>query len=222
MSLTNYIWNGLQNLKLKDVITFGGILATSFISLRTLKYTKKNNNKSLYVNSITKERIASMGEFKEQVARYLSIISKYKLMKDKNENEIEGFIQDIEYRTMRIAFQLNPNSIEEEKLYNQLKKINSLIKYNLFYTNNENEKLYPTKLLNLIDDYRIEVSNFYNDYSEEKLIYSSLHINKKILSEFEKNFSKFLNKLVEQLSKDIRNHLKEEWSKIKNENEDSI
>ncbi|NEW00655.1 hypothetical protein GYH73_002185 [Bacillus megaterium] len=219
MEVIDYLWNSIKALKIKDFITIGGVLATSFISLKTLRHTKKNNSKSLFVNSITKERVESMGELKEQVARYLSTVARYSLIENNKNYSVDELVKEIEYTTLRIVFQLNPNNSDEEKIHNELRKINAIIKYRLLYMNNDNEKTYPTGLLNLIDDHAIEVTDFYSTYHNDRLIYSNIEVAKKILNRFQKNHPKLLEKTLDYLVKDIREHLKGEWNKIKTEAE---
>ncbi|NEW00543.1 hypothetical protein GYH73_001490 [Bacillus megaterium] len=141
MEVIDYLWNSIKALKIKDFITIGGVLATSFISLKTLRHTKKNNSKSLFVNSITKERVESMGELKEQVARYLSTVARYSLIENNKNYSVDELVKEIEYTTLRIVFQLNPNNSDEEKIHNELRKINAIIKYRLLYMNNDNENI---------------------------------------------------------------------------------
>lgn len=219
MEVIDYLWSSTKALKIKDFITIGGIFATSFISLKTLRHTKKNNSKSLFVNSITKERVESMSELKEQVARYLSTVARYSLIENNKNYSVDELVKEIEYTTLRIVFQLNPNNSDEEKIHNELRKINAIIKYRLLYMNNDNEKTYPTGLLNLIDDHAIEVTDFYSTYPNDKLIYSNIEVSKKILNHFQKNHPKLLEKTLDYLVKDIREHLKGEWNKIKTEAE---
>ncbi|PEZ66763.1 hypothetical protein CN372_04280, partial [Bacillus anthracis] len=127
----------LRGIKGKELITLLGIGATFFVSYKNYRNSKNSNDKNLYINSITKERVESMGEMKENIASYFALVSKFRIIEFEEMDKKGDFLKDLEYRTLKIAFQLNPDNLNEEKLYNEFNKINALIEYNLFYLEDE-------------------------------------------------------------------------------------
>lgn len=75
---------------------------------------------------MTKERIESMTELKEQVAKYLSLIRRYQIL-ELNTEEKASFLQELEYRKFKINFQLNEEKTNELEISSTLNHINALI-----------------------------------------------------------------------------------------------
>ncbi|AIY77747.1 hypothetical protein CN324_05265 [Bacillus anthracis] len=208
----------LRGIKGKELITLLGIGATFFVSYKNYRNSKNSNDKNLYINSITKERVESMGEMKENIASYFALVSKFRIIEFEEMDKKGDFLKDLEYRTLKIAFQLNPDNLNEEKLYNEFNKINALIEYNLFYLEDEKEEIYPVKLLNIIDKYKVTVADFYNDYEKDKNLVSKIELHKRVLIQFKKNHINLLEKIKEKLTEKLREHLQVEWNKAKSEN----
>ena len=208
----------LRGIKGKVLITLLGIGATFFVSYKNYRNSKNSNDKNLYINSITKERVESMGEMKENIASYFALVSKFRIIEFEEMDKKGDFLKDLEYRTLKIAFQLNPDNLNEEKLYNEFNKINALIEYNLFYLEDEKEEIYPVKLLNIIDKYKVTVADFYNDYEKDKNLVSKIELHKRVLIQFKKNHINLLEKIKEKLTEKLREHLQVEWNKAKSEN----
>ncbi|MEH7435758.1 hypothetical protein, partial [Bacillus thuringiensis] len=120
------ILEAFTNLETKDQFTFIGLLLTSGISLLTLVKTTRINRKAAYLNSVTKERIESMTELKEQVAKYLSLIQRYQIL-ELDIQERASFLQELEYRKFKIDFQLNEAKTNELEISITLNHINTLI-----------------------------------------------------------------------------------------------
>ncbi|QQN86688.1 hypothetical protein [Bacillus toyonensis] len=81
----NMIASEMDSLVAKDYITLIGLIITASISFITLCNSRKINNNTMYINSITKERIEPMSGLKEQVSRYLSLVSNYAFGKGSTE-----------------------------------------------------------------------------------------------------------------------------------------
>ncbi|MDN7243014.1 hypothetical protein QWY14_14455 [Planococcus sp. N028] len=207
----------ISSLEAKDYITISGLLITAVISLATLILTSRSNKKNLYMNSVTKERVTSMSELKEQVARYISTISNYNIINEYNEDEINLILKENEYRALRIMLQLNPDKSEEEDLYKEITKINSLIKYKHKIFDDEKRANNPKDLLKLIEVQNINISSFYENYFDELGNISAQQLNQKILVKFEEKYKHILGNLLANLISKIRIHLKKEWGKVKKE-----
>lgn len=206
--LLNTIATLVNSLEAKDYITLLGLIITASISLSTLLVSKKNNHKTMYVNSITKERVESMGELKEQVSRYLSVVSNYSSMSGSPDVEKKAFFQELDYRVNKIMLQLNQNNEFEEKILGDVIKINSLIKFKESILDCGSVDQQSQALLEIIKKYNIELSTFCNEYEG---------INGKVLLEFKENFSNILSLLISNVVSDFRKHFKNEWEKIKSE-----
>lgn len=209
----DYFLKIFQSLKGKDLITFIGIAATFIISYKNLKHLKLNNKKSLYVNSVTKERIESMGEMKENLANYFSLVSNFRMLN--LEESIQDYLKELEYRKLKIIFQLNPDNSEENVICDEFNKINKLVNYWVFYRNDDKEKIYPAKLLTIIDEYKINISNFYPEYFLDSTHLSKLELDRKMLGNFRARYFDYLEYVKYLLIQRIRTHLKEEWNKGK-------
>ncbi|PGH99656.1 hypothetical protein CN900_02450 [Bacillus anthracis] len=82
----------------------------------------------------------------------------------------------------------------------------------------EKEEIYPVKLLNIIDKYKVTVADFYNDYEKDKNLVSKIELHKRVLIQFKKNHINLLEKIKEKLTEKLREHLQVEWNKAKSEN----
>ncbi|MEH7538297.1 hypothetical protein V7167_29810, partial [Bacillus toyonensis] len=87
------LWQSFVELEVKDQITLVGLVTTFTVSSVTLWNTRRISKKTGFLNSITKERVESMGELKEQMAKYLSLIQKFPLEIFKDEKESVEFIR---------------------------------------------------------------------------------------------------------------------------------
>ncbi|MFP8644517.1 hypothetical protein ACLHWY_23505 [Priestia aryabhattai] len=201
--MLNNILEAFKTLEPKDQFTVGGIILTSVISLITLINTIRINWKSAYLNSVTKERIESMTELKEQVAKYLSLIRRYQLFELSTEDKAT-FLQELEYRRYKIDFQLNEKRNSEAKLSISLEHINKLI--------GVIEKVSGDISVERLKE-NLNKENFPLTYVEFEQENSALLNNveqKTILKDALENRIKNLNML-------LKSHLKTEWEKIKKE-----
>ncbi|WJE82185.1 hypothetical protein [Bacillus sp. DX3.1] len=197
------ILESFKNLEPKDQITFIGLVLTSVISLLTLINTIRINSKSAYLNSVTKERIESMTELKEQVAKYLSLIRRYQIL-ELNTEEKASFLQELEYRKFKINFQLNEEKTNELEISSTLNHINALIVVT--------ERVEgPVSIRDLKQSLVKEAFPIIHaDFEQEESTIINALEQKNILKSF-------LDNRLSNLKVSLKKHVKTEWEKIKKE-----
>lgn len=198
------LWNSFMSLEVKDRLTLIGLAITFTVGLINLFNTRRISLKTGFINSITKERIESMGELKEQMAKYLSLIQNFspEMLKDEKE-EIE-FIRAINYRRNKIDFQLNDTNEFEKGIVEDIKIINSVIVLII-----KNKSNVPVNIYSELEKY---------DLSMDKLKTTNQTINSNMdYEKFQDTLSEVLDKLSKNLVVSFKTHLKNEWEKIKKE-----
>lgn len=198
------LWNSFMSLEVKDRLTLIGLAITFTVGLINLFNTRRISLKTGFINSITKERIESMGELKEQMAKYLSLIQNFspEMLKDEKE-EIE-FIRAINYRRNKIDFQLNDTNEFEKGIVEDIKIINSVIVLII-----KNKSNVPVNIYSELEKY---------DLSMDKLKTTNQTINSNMdYEKFQDILSEVLDKLSKNLVVSFKTHLKNEWEKIKKE-----
>ncbi|WP_144572257.1 hypothetical protein [Bacillus paramycoides] len=197
------ILEAFTNLEPKDKFTFIGLLLTSGISLLTLIKTARINRKAAYLNSITKERIESMTELKEQVAKYLSFIRRYQIL-ELDIQERASFLQELEYRKFKIDFQLNDAKANELEISITLNHINTLI--GIIENAEDSISVGSLKQKLVKESFPI----IHADFSQPESTILNASEQKNILKSF-------LDKQLSDLKMSLKNHVKMEWEKIKEE-----
>ncbi|PHB39292.1 hypothetical protein COE82_18440 [Bacillus wiedmannii] len=198
------LWQSFVELEVKDQITLVGLVTTFTVSSVTLWNTRRISKKTGFLNSITKERVESMGELKEQMAKYLSLIQKFPLEIFKDEKESVEFIRAIEYRKNKIDFQLNDDREFEKEIIGNLEITNLVIKL-------------------LIQTEKSESINIHVELGKYNLSLDKLGITN-VITNPNMNYTQFcdtINESLDRLNKiliiSFKKHLKNEWEKIKKE-----
>lgn len=212
--MTNVIFltvNTVPAITITDIIAIIGILATLFISIWSLVSSKKSNRKANYINSITHERVNSLTELKEQVSKYLSLVSN-PVFSDDNINK-NLFYQEIDYRKNRVMLQLNIKSPKEEALAEELADINLYLKCcGAIYTQDS----YELKINNIKTLIRINKPGCNGNFKNLKLG-QDISEGTDLLKDFETDFQTNLSQMVNELMINLRSHFKDDWEKIKKE-----
>ncbi|WML50237.1 hypothetical protein RCG23_10760 [Neobacillus sp. PS3-34] len=194
------IIDAFLSLKAEHKFTFVGLLLTTVVSLLTLISTLRISKKSAYINSITKERIDSLGELKEQAAQYLAVIFNYSTSLVKEE-ELLNYLKDLEYRQSRIIFQLNEKNEFESNIIEDLNMINKIVRILIHIT--EPKIVDIEQVLKENDFIKLALIDYLGDPNNNE----------------KKKIEEILNELLIQnaksLSSDLKKHLKNEWEKIK-------
>ncbi|MGH1257162.1 MULTISPECIES: hypothetical protein [Bacillus] len=198
------LWQSFVELEVKDQLTLVGLVTTFTVSSVTLWNTRRISKKTGFLNSITKERVESMGELKEQMAKYLSLIQKFPLEIFKDEKERAEFIRAIEYRKNKIDFQLNDDREFEKEIIGNLEITNLVMKL-------------------LIQTEKNESINIHVELGKHNLSLDKLGITN-VITNPNMNYNQFcdtLNESLDRLNKfliiSFKKHLKNEWEKIKKE-----
>ncbi|PGB73538.1 hypothetical protein COM03_27225 [Bacillus wiedmannii] len=198
------LWHSFMSLEVKDKLNLIGLVITFTVSSITLWNTRRISKKTGFLNSITKERVESMGELKEQISKYLSLIQKFPLEILKDEKERVEFVRAIEYRKNKIDFQLNDDREFEKKIIENLETTNSVIKL-------------------LIQTEESETINIHVELGRYNLSIDKLRITN-VITNPNMNYNQFcdtLNDSLDRLNKlliiSFKKHLKNEWEKIKKE-----
>ncbi|QQN86686.1 hypothetical protein [Bacillus toyonensis] len=183
----------------KDKFTFIGIIITATTSFFTLLISLKLNKRSSYINSITNERINSMTHLKQNTANYISMLKSFIFSEESNIS-----ISKLYNLKLHIEFQLNILKEREKIIIQRMDNLYILIDYMHSISQNHAVKTILIELANKgIDIKRLPIP-----YSED----TQLGI---------KNSNEYLKRLINMeldlLESDLKNHIKVEWEKIKNE-----
>lgn len=177
-----------SELTLPSIISFLGIGTTILIAAINLRITLKVNRNTTYTSSVTKERIESMNSLKMNSALFNSLIYNF----ISNEEKID---QKEWYRLkISIEYQLNEEHIKEKEI---IKKMNDII------------WLYEVYCDEKYTDYEV----FTNELSQREM-----KLNKGLIVIGFKRYVLSLLKIEYRLFEtNIKNHIKNEWGKIKKE-----
>jgi hypothetical protein len=187
---------GLSN---KEKISFLGILFTFITSFSTLVISLNLNKKSSYVNSITNERITSMVQLKQNIASYLSMLKNFYL-----EGEISISIERLYCYKYYIEFQLNQSNPHEKLIVDRMERINILI--NCF--NELKQPLVVKEIICILIEKGFKKEGLPIPYTEERLL---------TIEEAKKYIKRLINMELNIVEKELINHIKLEWEKIKSE-----
>ena len=197
-------------MKLEDYLTLAGLIITIGLNIITLNSSSKLNKKIAFVDSITKERITSMNDLKNNVAKFRAELKqiKYGFL---DESEFKQVIKELTYLENKITFQLNPLNSNEEELHNLVMKLSSLARIRYFELYSKTELMVNIKMIlssgkEYFYDDLLEYFNRPDSYIE---INSLERLIKDLTILFESNLIQF-----ERIT---RIHLKSEWDKAKSE-----
>lgn len=203
----------LQSIGLKDLITLLGVSATFLVGYKNLKNAKKHNEKSLYINSITKERIESLSKLKLNLAKYFSIMSLINSKSVKGNLDISDKYAELEQIKYEIFFQLNPENPDEEMICKEFNKINNIVKVLMIGEENVSENA----IKDLLNEHNLDMYTFYKIHKKYSANLSKEYYQNDIINYFFDTIFDILDLSKSILIYKMRKHLKNEWSRSKND-----
>lgn len=215
------------------------------IAMISLYYTRKHNRKTLFVENITSERVKWMGQLKEYVAEFISLVSFYNekpILKDAKEKG--EFLDKVIHTQSKIQLHLNykdETDIEIMQLVEKMTK-NVMNTYEIFtllkqsdkekiaYVLEKHKEQLNNRILLKIEQMGKETSttnNFLDIKSALKTIENIVRESKREeIQIFNNQFKKEFATLKQELQSDTKTlsgltqeYLKEEWNRVKLEAE---
>ncbi|MEH6949730.1 hypothetical protein V7068_22345 [Bacillus sp. JJ634] len=220
-------------------------IITALIGLSTLIYTMRNNRKTLFVNSITSERVKWMGQLKEYVAEFISLASFYNekpILEDAKEKG--EYLDKIVHAKAKINLHLNYRGDEDKKIMKLVDKMSENImktydalallkksdKEKVAYVLEKNKEQLDKRIFSKMDkiieeDIKSQNHRDANSFNKiaSDIIRESQNEEIEIFNDrFKKEFSQLKSEL--QNNSDIllqltQKYLKEEWNRVKEEAE---
>lgn len=222
----------------------GTILAaiiTATIGILTLLYTRRNNNKTLFVNNITAERVKWMGQLKEYIAEFISLVSFYNekpVLEDRK--EIGDFLDKVIHAKSKIQLHLNYKGESDIEIMQLVEKMsqNVMTTYETFTLLKKNDKEKTAYVLEKHKeqlDKRIlskieQTSTTYDSLDKESILKTIKNIMRESQKEEIQIFNNKFKEDFATLKQELQNHtetlldltqkyLKEEWNRVKLEAE---
>lgn len=220
----------------KETLTLIGIAATLIVGIWNLVNNTKNNTKALYVNAITSERVRWIGDLKELLAEYLSMITIYE-DKPVLEGEKQAiYFERLIYLQNKLKLHLNYKDDKDKEINVLVDRINEKI-FGLYDVNkllqlSREERISTLKDLKyrkcfdkvIEKKFDLEGSKRYF-VNQDKGVLSEIineviqEINKDLKDKFGYKGQDELHLLISELVDKSRIYLKEEWEKVKKEAE---
>ncbi|KYQ03143.1 hypothetical protein B4079_1623 [Bacillus cereus] len=226
----------------------GTILAaiiTATIGILTLLYTRRNNNKTLFVNNITSERVKWMGQLKEYIAEFISLVSFYNekpVLEDRK--EIGDFLDKVIHAKSKIQLHLNYKGESDIEIMQLVEKMttNTMKAYETFtlfkqkdeeriaYVLERNKEQLDERIFSKIEKSVEQASKTHGFLDKESVI----QIVQNIVTESQKEEIEIFNNQFKNefavLKQELQGHtqilldltqkyLKEEWNRVKLEAE---
>lgn len=223
----------------KDILTLIGVFITLIIGIANLFNGLLTNKRTLYVNSVTTERVKWIGQLKELLAEYVAMTSMYDQRVVLKDEELSKYIERLLYLRNRIKLHLNPTDERDKKIVDLIDKVNkkfillySYIEIKKMKTNTDEEKFKVfeeiMKLLgeefvkHLEDKHQFFTTNkkkLHNNESSEE-IYNLINDELDMLIKKEIGGGKEeLIEWSEELISLSGSYLKEEWERVKLESQ---
>jgi hypothetical protein len=216
-------------------------IITATIGILTLLYTRKNNNKTLFVNNITSERVKWMGQLKEYIAEFISLVTFYNekpVLEDRK--EIGDFLDKVLHAKSKIQLHLNYKGEADIEIMQLVEKMtkNVMTAYESFNLLKQSDKVKTAYVLEKHKEQldkrilsKIEQASATYDFLDKESILKTVQ---NIIRESQKEeIQIFNNKFKEDfaaLKQELQSHtetllnltqkyLKEEWNRVKLEAE---
>lgn len=214
-------------------------IATGLIGLLTLWYNLKNNKKTLFVNTITAERVKWMGELREHVSEFLTLVTYHnEINKSTDPKDKSEYIDKVLRLGTKIKLHLNYLDRKDQKIIRIVDEFTNDIR-RIFekasLKNSLSEQEYVNKLLEpkqdemsekLKQEYKKQskkkkgsltsieaerINNFVTKDFEAVVLDESHHENELLLNRMNNNPKKLLSL--------TQAYLKDEWNRVKDEAE---
>lgn len=213
-----------------------GIIATLVISVANFIYSFLNSKKTLFVNTITSQRVKWMGELREQVSEYISLVSLYD---DKYISQVGSergtYLDTVTKLAAKIKLHLNYKGEKDIEIMGLVEALKSDTMA-LYYTVNLSQKNTEEKIMYLGDEFQNTLQTNLNayisshdvDFSGQNML-DILHkaftvawnqTATEFTQEFLKNAVSLRERLqtnTEQLTSKTQEYLKDEWNRVKDE-----
>jgi len=113
----------------KDIVYIIGISVTFIIGLGNIIYSFISHKRTLFINSVTSERVKWIGQLRENISSFCGLTYHWKLTNIQNEEEVNKILQEIDKLRMLIKLQLNPNGKYDNAIIDLIDKIPDLTGY---------------------------------------------------------------------------------------------
>lgn len=159
---TTDIVSTFWGLDIKEWLTAIGIVATFSIGLINFFNLLNINKRTVYVNTITTERVKWMGKLRELLSEYLSLSTYYSSKPIFEGEELNKFLERLIYLSQNIKLHLNHIDQRDEEINNLIQKINNLI-FGVYSM---------SKIIKLPDNER--VSAYINEFNNNNEIFNAV------------------------------------------------
>lgn len=228
-----------------DAATSFGILLTLLVSVITLYFSLKSNNSSKYIETITANRIEWIGNLRDLISEYISLIMLSPHTSSLKEEDLSKHIRNIRKCNMNIKLMLNYlgdldkeiigviDNLESEigEYYGFLSLINEHMESGLPFDESEDVILNNSYASNFLKEYLINIGIGIEDelhiYNRVNILNQKLDILKKMpmgfvnlkLSLFgqEEIIKRDIHNNIKSLTMKIQIYLKFEWNRVKYE-----
>lgn len=226
----------------------GTVLAaiiTAIIGLFSLMYTMRNNRKTLFVNSITSERVKWMGQLKEYVAEFISLASFYNEKPVLEDAKEKGeYLDKVLHARAKIKLHLNYRGDEDKEIMKLVDKMSSNImktydalallrksdKEKVAYVLENHKEQLDKRIFSKMDKIIEEDIKSQNHPDANSFYKIATDIIRKSQNEEIEIFNDRFKKEFSQLKSELQNnsdillqltqkYLKEEWNRVKKEAE---
>lgn len=103
----------------KDTVVAIGVVFTAFIGLLNLGYSFRHNRRASYVTSVTVTRVKWIGDVRDNLSRFISLIYQCAVAAPSSESEGDKIFQEIAHKRKLLRLQLAPKESAFDRAFEQ-------------------------------------------------------------------------------------------------------
>ncbi|MEC2256989.1 hypothetical protein P9H08_09900 [Bacillus cereus] len=213
-------------------------IITGLIGLLTLWYNLKNNKKTLFVDTITAERVKWMGQLREHVSEFLTLVTYHiEKNKDATQKDKSEYVDNVFRLAAKIKLHLNYLDRKDQKIIKIVDEFTNDIK-KIFETASLGDPLEDEVMNKLLEPKQAEIDietkkrykNFSKKHKRSLTIADMAKIDKFVIKDYqalvldeikreEEALIKRMDTNPQKLLSITQAYLKDEWNRVKEEAE---